>query len=58
VYGVDPEKVQLAAAERAGAVRISDHWVRDGRVPASAALVEERAALVRSYAALLAAVHR
>ena len=56
-YGVDPEKVQLAAAERAAAVRISDRWVRDGRDPASPSLGEERAALVRSYAALLAAVH-
>jgi hypothetical protein len=31
--------------------------VQDGRDPASPALGEERAALVRSYAALLAAVH-
>ena len=57
LYGVGPEKVQLAAAERAAAVRISDRWVQDGRDPASPALGEERATLVRSYAALLAAVH-
>jgi hypothetical protein len=57
VYGVGPEKVQLAAGERAAAVRISDRWVQDCRDPVSPALVEERAALVRSYSALLAAVH-
>jgi hypothetical protein len=46
-------RLRLACA----AVRISDHWVQDSRDPASTALGEERAALVRSYAALLAAVH-
>jgi hypothetical protein len=58
VYGGPPDAVRLAAAERAAACRISDGWVADGRDPASAALPAERAALVRSYAALLAAVHR
>jgi hypothetical protein len=58
VYGVSRHAVQLAAAERAVAARISDRWVQDGRKPRSPALREERAALVRAYAALLAAVHR
>lgn len=58
VYGVARTQVQLAAAERAAAAQISDQWVADGCDPASPALREEGAALVRSYAALLAAVHR
>jgi hypothetical protein len=58
VYGVAPEAVWPAAAERAAACRISDRWVADGCDPTSSALPAERAALVRSYAALLAAVHR
>jgi hypothetical protein len=58
VYGVAPDAVRLAAAERAAACRISDGWVADGCDPDSPALPAERAALVRSYAALLAAVHR
>jgi hypothetical protein len=58
VYGIAPDAVRLAAAERAAACRISDRWVADGRDPQSPALPAERAALVRSYAALLAAVHR
>jgi hypothetical protein len=39
-------------------MRISDQWVADGCDPASPAVAQERAELVRSYAALLAAVHR
>ena len=58
VYGVAPDTVRPAAAERAAASRISDGWVADGCDPQSPALPAERAALVRSYAALLAAVHR
>jgi hypothetical protein len=58
VYRVSPDEVRCAAAERANAVRISDHWVKESRDPASPALRDERVALVRSYAALLAAVHR
>jgi len=56
VYRVNPDAVRRAAAERATAARISDRWVEEGRDPASPALRAERAALVRSYAALLAAV--
>jgi hypothetical protein len=36
----------------------SDEWVAQGCQPHSPLLTAERAALVRSYAALLAAVHR
>lgn len=57
-YAVEPRRVALAAHERAVAMRISDRWVVSGRDPASPALADELAALVRSYAALLAAVHR
>lgn len=57
VYRVPPDTVRLPASERAAAMTISDKWVADGRDPASPALLDERAALVRSYAALLAAVH-
>jgi hypothetical protein len=38
-------------------MRHSDRWVAEGTDPASPLIAEERAALVRSYAALLAAVH-
>ncbi len=58
VYGVPEADVRLAAQERALAMDISDQWVSDGCDPGSPAIAEERTALVRSYAALLAAVHR
>jgi hypothetical protein len=58
VYGVPAADVQLAARERALAMRHSDRWVDEGCDMASPLIPLERAALVRSYAALLAAVHR
>ena len=58
VYGVDQTQVAVAAEQRALAMRHSDRWVREGRDLASPLIEEERAALVRSYAGLLAAVHR
>ena len=58
VYGVAPDQVRAAAAGRAEAMRISDRWVAEGCDPESPAVAQERAELVRSYAALLAAVHR
>jgi hypothetical protein len=58
VYGVSQPSVRVAAEQRALAMRCSDRWVADGRDPASPLIGEERAALVRSYAALLAVVHR
>ncbi len=58
VYGDDRDAVRPAAALRAEAVDVSDEWVADGCDLDSPLLVEERALLVRSYAALLAVVHR
>jgi hypothetical protein len=58
VYDVAEEAVHRAAQQRALAMDISDRWIEQGRHPASPLIGEERAALVRSYAALLSAVHR
>jgi hypothetical protein len=56
VYSVPLDEVRLAGRERAMAMRHSDVWVAEGCDPDSPLLAEERAALVRSYEALLAAV--
>jgi hypothetical protein len=54
----EPEpEVRTAAAHRVRAMDISDQWVADGCRADSPLLPLEHAALVRSYAALLAAVH-
>ena len=53
-----PADVVAAAALRAEAMDVSDRWVEAGNDPADPLLAQERALLVRSYAALLAAVHR
>ena len=58
VYDADPADVRPAAALRAEAMDLSDRWVEEGCDMDSVVLSEERAALVRSYAALLAVVHR
>jgi hypothetical protein len=58
VYSVSLDEVRVAAQQRALAMRSSDQWVAQGCHPESPLIAEERAALVRSYAALLAAVHR
>ncbi len=58
VYGVPEAEVQIAAEQRALAMRYSDQWVEEGCDLASPLIPRERAALVRSYAGLLAAVHR
>ena len=57
VYGVSKDEVRRAAQQRAEAMRHCDRWVAEGRDPASPLIAEVRAALVRSYAALLSAVH-
>jgi hypothetical protein len=57
-YGADPAEVREAARLRAEAMDVSDKWVEAGSDPANPLLAEERALLVRSYATLLAAVHR
>jgi hypothetical protein len=57
-YSADPAEVRRAAELRAEAMVVSDRWVEAGHDPDDPVLAEERALLVRSYAALLAAVHR
>lgn len=57
VYGVPADAVRRAAVERAAAMRLSDRWVDAGCDPDSPLVPAARTALVRSYAALLAAVH-
>jgi hypothetical protein len=58
LYGVSEEEVRPAAVHRARAMDLSDQWVEEGCRPDSPLLPQEHAALVRAYAALLAAVHR
>jgi hypothetical protein len=58
VYRAPEATVRRAAEQRALAMRHCDQWVRDGRQPDSPAIDQIRAALVRSYAALLSAVHQ
>ncbi|HYB14661.1 MAG TPA: hypothetical protein VEF71_04220 [Streptosporangiaceae bacterium] len=57
LYGEPEAAMRLAAVERARAMDLSDQWVREGCQPGSPLLPLEHAALVRSYAALLAGVH-
>jgi len=56
-YSVEPSSVEAAAELRAEAMDVSDSWVERGCDPEDPLLARERALLVRSYAALLAAVH-
>jgi len=57
-YRQEKDEVRPAAQFRADAMELSDRWVSAGSDPENPLLAEERALLVRSYAALLAAVHR
>jgi hypothetical protein len=57
-FGLEEAALRPAAEYRARAMDIVDQWVTDGRHMSSPLLPPMRAALVRSYAALLAAVHR
>jgi hypothetical protein len=57
LYGEPEELVHPAAAQRVLAMDLCDQWVAEGRRPDSQLLGLQHAALVRSYAALLAAVH-
>ena len=57
VFGEAEAEVRPAAAHRVRAMDLSDQWVREGCQPDSPLLPLEHAALVRAYAALLAAVH-
>jgi hypothetical protein len=58
LYGDDREAVRPAAVLRAAAMDVSDQWVAEGCDLASELIDRERGLLVRSYAALLAVVHR
>ncbi len=58
VYRARPDEVRPAADLRAAAMDVSDRWVAEGCSLDSPLIAEERSLLVRSYAALLAAVHR
>jgi hypothetical protein len=57
VYSVPEAEVRVAARERAVAMDHSDRWVKEGCDLASPLIELERAALIRSYAGLLSAVH-
>jgi hypothetical protein len=57
LYREPESEVRPAAAHRVHAMDISDQWVAEGCQADSPLLPQEHAALVRSYAALLAAVH-
>lgn len=57
LYGEPEAAVRPAAQHRARAMDLSGQWVDQGRQPDSPLLAQEHAALVRAYAALLAAVH-
>ena len=57
LFGETAAVVRPAAAHRVQAMDLSDQWVREGCRTDSPLLPLERAALVRTYAALLAAVH-
>jgi hypothetical protein len=57
LFGETEAVVRPAAVHRVQAMDLSDQWVREGCPPDSPLLPLERAALVRAYAALLAAVH-
>jgi hypothetical protein len=57
LFGVTEAAVRPAAMHRVQAMDLSDQWVREGCPPDSLLLSYERAALVRAYAALLAAIH-
>jgi len=57
-FGIDEAALRPAAEYRARAMDLVDQWVTEGRRMDSPLLPPMRSALVRSYAALLAAVHR
>jgi hypothetical protein len=57
LYGEPEAEIRPAAVHRARAMDLSDQWVAQGCPPDSPLLPAEHAALVRAYAALLAAVH-
>jgi hypothetical protein len=58
VYGAPEDEVRRAAEQRALAMGYSDRWVAEGCQLGSPLIGEVSAALVRSYAGLLTAVHQ
>jgi hypothetical protein len=58
LYDEPEDALRPAAVHRTRAMELSDQWVKEGCQPDSPLLPLEHAALVRAYAALLAAVHR
>jgi len=58
VYDAPEATVRRAAEQRALAMQHSDQWVRDGCQADGPAIAQISAALIRSYAALLSAVHQ
>jgi hypothetical protein len=58
LYRAEEGAVRPAARLRAEAMDLSDRWIDEGCDPDSPLITAQRATLVRSYAALLAAVHR
>jgi hypothetical protein len=58
LFGETEAAVRLTAVYRVQAMDLSDQWVRTGCRPDSPLLPLERAALIRAYTALLAAVQR
>ena len=57
-FGVPDTAIRKAAEHRALAMGYCDEWVRAGCDPESLLIVQKRAALVHSYASLVAAVRR
>jgi hypothetical protein len=57
LFGQTETVVRPAAVHRVQAMDLSDRWVREGCPADSPLLALEHAALVRAYAALLAALH-
>jgi hypothetical protein len=58
LFGETEDAVRPVAVHRMEAMDLSDQWVREGCRPDSPLLPLERAALVRAYAALFAAVRQ
>jgi len=57
LFGEPEAEIRPAAVHRVRAMGLSDQWVKEGCPPGSPLLPLVQAALVRTYAALLAAVH-
>jgi hypothetical protein len=56
VYGMEPQRVRLAAYHRAQAMVYSDRWVNEGKADGSPLLAQVEDELIKSYSALREAV--